>query len=47
MGEFEGGDEARLLVWAAEVIDRVDDLVFFFDAFTSCALSCNCYIIRV
>ena len=31
MGEFEGGDEAGLLVQAAEVTDKVDDGVLFFD----------------
>ena len=29
MGEFEGGDEAGLLVQAAQVTDEVDDGVLF------------------
>ena len=33
MGEFEGGDEAGLLVQAAEVTDKVDDGVLFFEGF--------------
>ena len=33
MGEFEGGDEAGLLVQAAEVTDKVDDGIFFFEGF--------------
>ena len=32
-GEFEGGDEAGLLVQAAEVTDKVDDCVLFFEGF--------------
>ena len=33
MSEFEGGDEAGLLVQAAEVTDKVDDSVLFFEGF--------------
>ena len=33
MGEFEGGDEAGLLVQAAEVTDKVDDSVLFLEGF--------------
>ena len=33
MGEFEGGDEAGLLVQAAEVTDKVDDCVIFLECF--------------
>ena len=33
MGEFEGGDEAGLLVQAAEVTGQVDDGVLFFKGF--------------
>ena len=33
MGEFEGGDEAGLLVQAAEVTDEVDDGVLLFERF--------------
>ena len=33
MGEFKGGDEAGLLVQAAEVTDKVDDGVLFFEGF--------------
>ena len=33
MGEFEGGGEAGLLVQAAEVTDKVDDGVLFFEGF--------------
>ena len=33
MGEFEGGDEAGLLVQAAEVTDKVDDGVLFLEGF--------------
>ena len=33
MGEFEGGDEAGLLVQAAEVADKVDDGVLFLEGF--------------
>lgn len=33
MGEFEGGDEAGLLVQAAEVTDEVDDRVLFLEGF--------------
>ena len=33
MGEFEGGDEAGLLVQAAEVTDKVDDSVLLLDGF--------------
>ena len=33
MGEFEGGDEAGLLVQAAEVTDKVDNSVLFFEGF--------------
>lgn len=33
MGEFEGGDEAGLLVQAAEVADQVDDCVLFLEGF--------------
>ena len=33
MGEFEGGDEAGLLVQAAEVTNKVDDGVLFFEGF--------------
>ena len=33
MGKFEGGDEAGLLVQAAEVTDKVDDGVLFLEGF--------------
>lgn len=33
MGEFEGGDEAGLLVQAAEVTGQIDDGIFFFKGF--------------
>ena len=33
VGEFEGGDEAGLLVQAAEVTDKVDDSVLFLEGF--------------
>ena len=33
MGEFKGGDEAGLLVQAAEVTDKVDDGVLFLEGF--------------
>ena len=33
MGEFEGGDEAGLLVQATEVTDKVDDGIFFLEGF--------------
>ena len=33
MGEFEVGDEAGLLVQAAEATDQVDDGVFFLEGF--------------
>ena len=33
VGEFEGGDEAGLLVQAAEVTDKVDDGVFLLEGF--------------
>ena len=33
MGEFEGGDEAGLLVETAEVTDKIDDCVLFFEGF--------------
>ena len=33
MGEFKGGDEAGLLVQAAEVTDKVDDGVLFLKGF--------------
>ena len=33
MGEFEGSDEAGLLVQAAEVTDKVDDGVLFLEGF--------------
>ena len=33
MGEFEGGDEAGLLVQAAEVTDQIDDSVLFLKGF--------------
>ena len=33
MGEFEGGDEAGLLVQAAEVTDKVNDRVLFLGSF--------------
>ena len=33
VGEFEGGDEARLLVQAAEVTDQVNDGVLFLEGF--------------
>ena len=33
MGKFEGGDEAGLLVQAAEVADKVDDGVLFLKGF--------------
>ena len=33
MGEFEGGDEAGLLVQAAEVTDKVDNGVLFLEGF--------------
>ena len=33
MGEFKGGDEAGLLVEAAEVTGQVDDGVLFLDGF--------------
>ena len=33
MGEFKGGDEAELLVQAAEVTGQVDDSVLFFQGF--------------
>ena len=33
MGEFEGGDEAGLLVQAAEVTDKVDDSILFLEGF--------------
>ena len=33
MGEFEGGNEAGLLVQAAEVTGQVDDGVFFLEEF--------------
>ena len=33
MGEFEGGDEAGLLVQAAEVTNKVDDRVLFLKGF--------------
>ncbi len=33
MGEFEGGDEAGLLVQAAEVTDQIDDDILFLEDF--------------
>ena len=33
MGEFEGGDEAGLLVQTAEVTGQIDDGVLFFQGF--------------
>ena len=33
MGEFEGGDEAGLLVQAAEVTDQIDDGILFLEGF--------------
>jgi len=33
VGEFEGGDEAGLLVETAEVTDKVDDSVLFLEGF--------------
>ena len=33
MGEFEGGDEAGLLVQAAEVTGQVDDGILFLERF--------------
>ena len=33
MGEFEGGDEAGLLVQAAEVTNEVDDGILFLERF--------------
>ena len=33
MGEFEGSDEAGLLVHAAEVTDQIDDGILFFKGF--------------
>ena len=33
MGEFEGGDEAGLLVQAAEVAGQIDDGVLFLEGF--------------
>ena len=33
MGEFEGGDEAGLLVQAAEATDKVDNGVLFLEGF--------------
>ena len=33
MGEFEGGDEAGLLVQAAEVTDQIDDCILFLEGF--------------
>ena len=35
MGKFEGGDEAGLLVQAAEVTDKIDDCVFFYEVFAN------------
>lgn len=35
MGEFKGGDEAGLLVQAAEVTDQIDDRVFFYEGFAN------------
>ena len=39
VGEFEGGDEARLLVQAAEAADGVDDLFFFLESFAGRSLN--------
>ena len=47
MGEFEGCDEAGLLVQAAEVADKVDDLGPFSEFFTSFGLNCNRHVTRV
>ena len=33
MGEFEGGDEAGLLVQTAEITDQIDDGVLFLEGF--------------
>ena len=33
MGEFEGGDEAGLLVQATEVTGQIDDSVLFLEGF--------------
>ena len=35
VGEFKGGDEAGLLVQAAEVTDQIDDRVFFYEGFAN------------
>ena len=47
MGEFEGCDEAGLLVQAAEVAAKVDDLGLFSEFFTSFGLNCNRHVTRV
>ena len=33
VGEFEGGDEAGLLVQTAEIADQINDCVLFFERF--------------
>ena len=47
MGEFEGGDEAGLLVQAAEVTDKVDDVVLLLEGFPCCNLNRFQYVNRV
>ena len=38
MGEFEGGDEAGLLVEATEAAGGVDDIIFFLEGFAGHSL---------
>ena len=47
MGEFEGSDEAGLLVQAAEVADKVDDNILFLEGFAGCSLNCHQHVTRV
>ena len=41
MGEFEGGNEAGLLVQAAEDTDKVDDGVLFLEGFIGQGVTLN------
>ena len=47
MGEFEGGDEAGLLVEAAEVADQIYYGILFLEDFAGCSLNCHQHVTRV
>ena len=47
MGEFEGCDEARLLVQAAEVAGQVDDGVLILKGFAGWGLNYHRHVTRV